>query len=201
MVQNETRNLKRCQQCGEIRPIDEFRQYYNRNKTKEPGRYRTCKQCEALNQRYKYLTSKFNKNAITEEESAEREQIEQIYDMLREAGLKPPGYTSLQSPKESITHNMLEVAMKRRAEAMADAERQDEDETPPELLEWLDKDLDSYKPEYLLETVYEDLKERYMPAVGTNPDLSERRDERYRNILNRILERFYDYEDTYWDEH
>ena len=60
--------------------------------------------------------------------------------------------------------------------------------------EWVEKGL---SPEYLQETVYESLKAKYRPQLGYD---SERGlpiyDDTFKDVLNQILRRFDDYEDS-----
>jgi hypothetical protein len=186
--------LKRCQQCGEHRNLDQFRQYYNRNKTKkEAAFYKTCKVCESINQRHKYLTSKLNKGTITEAETDERNIIEELYETLRAAGLKPPA-----KKQESNVVNLVQEMMdKRRADIEAKKEAGIDGDTPQELLEWLTKDLSGYDPEEL-ERVSERLERTYRPQIGLDPETSlPVHDDKYRGILLNIQERFDEYEDSY----
>ena len=37
-------NAKTCKQCGELKPIEQFRKYYGGRK----GTYTTCKTCENI---------------------------------------------------------------------------------------------------------------------------------------------------------
>ena len=77
-------NAKRCKQCGEIKPIEQFRKYYGGRK----GHYTTCKTCEKINSRAKYLTNKGDK--CSEAERTELAKIHELWDAQRAAGLQPP---------------------------------------------------------------------------------------------------------------
>ena len=44
-------NVKICKQCGQIKPIEQYRKYYGGRK----GTYKVCKSCEKINARAKYL--------------------------------------------------------------------------------------------------------------------------------------------------
>ena len=67
--------------------------------------------------------------------------------------------------------------------------------TPPELLKWLSEKLIA-DPDYYLDEVYEALKAKYRPVLRINPEtLLPEYDETHRVILERILDRFYEYED------
>ena len=67
---------------------------------------------------------------------------------------------------------------------------------------WLEQDVNEWvenglSPEYLQETVYESLKAKYRPQLGYD---SERGlpiyDDTFKDVLNQILRRFDDYEDS-----
>ena len=69
---------------------------------------------------------------------------------------------------------------------------------PPELLRWLTEEL-TEDPDYYLNDIYDGLKETYRPILR----IDERAmmpvyDENYSGILDKILERFYKYEDDYY---
>ena len=70
-----------CKQCGELKPIELFRKYYGNRR----GYYKTCKVCEKINSREKYLR---NKADLTDSESIELEKIHTLYEAQRAAGLQ-----------------------------------------------------------------------------------------------------------------
>ena len=71
---------KTCAHCGEVRPIDMFRKYYNR-----PGLYAFCKICEKIETRRKYLVRKSN---LSEAEKIELDNIIKLYEYQSSLGLR-----------------------------------------------------------------------------------------------------------------
>ena len=55
---------KTCKQCGVIKPLEQFRNYYGGRK----GTYTICKTCEKINSRVKYLEGK---SELNDKEKAE----------------------------------------------------------------------------------------------------------------------------------
>lgn len=72
-----------CKNCGVEKPIDCFRPYYGERK----GRYTQCKECEAIESRRKYLA---RKEALTDAEQMELDNIRKLYYLREARGLKPP---------------------------------------------------------------------------------------------------------------
>jgi hypothetical protein len=184
-------NVRKCKQCGEVKQLssDFFRPYYGKNAR---GFYRVCKTCESINNRYKYLTGKGD--AATQADLEEIKRIEELYDTLRELGLEPPRYGAGTS---STVYSVVEELLKRKRQQAADRKEQFgvEANVPTELAEWLSKPLTD-TPEYY-EDVYFKLREKYMPVVGVSSEGVQLHDETYKEILDKILERFDEYEDNY----
>lgn len=58
--------LKRCKQCGILKPVDAFRQY-TYSKTRElDGRYRICRECESINSSYNKAIKQLTQLGITD---------------------------------------------------------------------------------------------------------------------------------------
>lgn len=182
---------KVCKQCGELKPIDQFRSYYQGRK----GTYTTCKSCERINSRYKYLCSKESgsDSAIDEE----RKQIEELYALQRANGLRPPRTSGNKTkPVIDTVSSMIE---KYKATSTVDTSCIDNSsDAPPELAQWLTKEL-TKEPEYYLDEVYEQLLEKYRPMCSIDKDtMLPVYDSTWRDILNKVLDRFNAYEDTYY---
>lgn len=174
--------LKKCRQCGEIKSIDQYRPYYTGK-----GTYTICKTCEKINSRAKYLKRKGDK--ATQVEVDELKAIYELYDMQRMCGLKPPNMRTSDEPK------LIDVINKYKQDYLNKA-----DSGPDELEYWLTAPLTDV-PEYYLDTVYEDLKAKYRPVKGVDSKtLLPIHDETHTDLLNQILERFNNYEDTYYTE-
>jgi hypothetical protein len=185
--------LKKCKQCGEIRNEEEFRVYYNRNKTKAPGRYRLCKTCESINQRYKYLRSKKDRNTLTVRDDQELRKIEELYDVLRDAGLEPP----TKKVESSLIESINDIMTKRKIDLERREEADVELDTPDELVEWLTKDLQAYHPDEL-EAISDRLWNKYRPKTGVDDYYKPLHDDTYREVLTRIQERFDSHEDEFY---
>ena len=172
---------KQCRQCGEVLPVDNFRKYYGGT-----GRYTICRSCERINSRAKYLTKKGDK--ASEADKAELGKIVQLSEYQRMCGLKPPRRSKeLQSKIEE-----LDEALNKYKGISS--------EGPAELLRWLSEEL-TEDPEYYIDTVYEQLLSKYRPVLRVDKEkLVTVYDTTHERLLNRILERFNNYEDTYYQE-
>lgn len=71
---------KTCAHCGETRPVDMFRKYYNR-----PGLYAFCKMCEKVETRRKYLAGKIR---LSVDEKIELDNIIKLYEYQSSLGLR-----------------------------------------------------------------------------------------------------------------
>ena len=161
---------KVCKQCGDMKPLDQFRPYYGGRK----GTYTRCLQCERINSREKYLSKK---KALTDAERKELDKIHQLYEAQRSCGLSPP------NTKQRISD--LDGMIKKY-------------EQPTDLSSWLTAEL-TRKPEYYLDTVYEELKRKYRPVVGIDQQtLLPIYNEDHHEELEQILTRFYTYEEEYY---
>ena len=69
-------NYKPCKQCGIIKPIEQFRNYYGGRK----GTYTICKTCEKINSRVKYLEGK---KELNDNEKLELQSIYQLWETQR----------------------------------------------------------------------------------------------------------------------
>ena len=76
--------IKRCTACGVDKPIEQFRPYYNRPN----GHYPFCKECERIETKRKYLVKLGDRRS--EEQTADLNKIEKLYDIRQAAGLKVP---------------------------------------------------------------------------------------------------------------
>lgn len=188
-------NAKTCKQCGEIKPIEQFRKYYGGRK----GTYTTCKTCEKINSRAKYLTNKGDK--CGEAEIAELNKIHELWEVQRMAGLQPPRENTGRTVP--ITESLDDMIGKyqQQAEVVRDVVRAVGDiNVPAELSRWLTETL-TEEPEYYQDEVYDSLKAKYRPKTKIDPDtMLPMYDDTYLPVLDKILERFNDYEDEYYDK-
>lgn len=164
---------KSCRQCGEIKPIAQYRPYYGGRK----GTYTTCKLCEKINSREKYLRSKVE---LTSDESDELDKIHLLWDAQTKAGLRPP--RSNRSRPASLD------AMIEKYQSAAGPQK------------WLTEPL-TREPEYYQEEVYFALREKYRPILYVDKStMLPVYDDTHLELLNKIADRFDEYEDTYYDK-
>ena len=185
-------NAKTCKQCGELKPISQYRQYYGGRR----GTYTMCKDCERINSREKYLTSKGD--ARTAAEEAELRQIHRLYECQLAVGLQPPVKQGRRKPLTDDLDSMIQ-----KYTAIRDTEEAAPvtvgTAAPYELTRWLTAQL-TKDPDYYLDEVYEDLTAKYRPAKGINRStMMPVYDDTYKDVLDRILERFNEYEDSYYE--
>lgn len=170
----------KCRQCGEILPESNFRPYYNGK-----GRYTVCRSCEKINSRAKYLRQKGDR--ATDADKKELAQIEQLYEYQRCAGLKPP------RRRDEARDGLAEL------KALIDKYKGVAKDGPDELNEWLTKELIE-EPDYYIDVVYEQLTSKYRPVLRIDQcTLTPVYDETYSDVLSKILERFTEYEDNYYN--
>lgn len=192
-------NAKICKQCGELKPIEQYRKYYGGRK----GHYNTCKICEKINARYKYLKSKGE--SIDYSEESELYKIEKLYEVQRAAGLQPPRKDAernkplVDSLDDMIAKYKPVVPTKPDANWVVDGVTQSVT-IPADLQLWLKCEL-TEEPDYYLDDVYEELKAKFRPQLRIDTaTMQPVYDDTYKDVLDKILSRFYDYEDTYYDK-
>ena len=187
-------DVKTCKQCGELKPLSQFRQYYGGRR----GTYKMCKACERINSREKYLSSKEIRST---EEEAELAKIHALYDCQVKVGLQPPVKQGRRKPLTEDLNDMIQKYAAMSATVVKDTPKADTvvATAPYELTRWLTEPLDK-EPDYYLDEVYEDLKAKYRPCTGINKaTMMPEYDNKYKDVLDRILDRFNDYEDSYYE--
>lgn len=188
--------VKTCKQCGELKPISQFRKYYGGRK----GTYTMCKACERINSREKYLTAKGE--SMTYQEEGELDKIHKLWEYQRSLGLQPPNKQERRGSLADELDGMLDK-YKGMSQQVAEASHPFISDVtlnaPNELLNWLTAPLD-LEPDYYLDEVYEMLREKYRPCVGIDKaTMMPTYDNKYKAILDRILDRFNEYEDKYYE--
>lgn len=180
-----------CKQCGELKPIEQFRKYYGNRK----GYYKTCKSCEKINSREKYLR---NKRSLTIEEYDECDKIHKLYDLQRKAGLQPPRSDSGRSVP--ITESLDDMISKYEEHTKVVQAPTLNKPAPAELLRWLTEPL-TEEPEYYQEEVYDELKAKYRPQIRIDTaTMLPVYDDTYKDVLDQISDRFDEYEDNYYND-
>lgn len=190
-------DVKTCRQCGELKPITQFRKYYGGRK----GTYKMCKACERINSREKYLRAKGDE--LNWEEEAELDKIHELYECQRRMGLQPPTKQERRATIADELDGMLDkyrgMAAKVTEAAQSTAGVNLLIDAPSDLIKWLTEPL-TQEPDYYMDDVYEKLVDTYRPCIGIdNEKMMPVYDEKYKVILDHILERFTDYEDTYYE--
>ena len=181
---------KICKQCGELKPIDQFRKYYGGRK----GTYKICKFCEKINSREKYLRRKENNDTIADAERIELEKIHTLWEYQRAIGLEPPRVNKhSKSPSIEELDKLTQEYAKRAKNVKVNTD------APPELTAWLFRPL-TKTPEYYQDVIYEKLQKKYRPILRIDEEtMLPVYDDTYRDILQKILERFDKYEDEYYE--
>ena len=188
-------NAKTCKQCGELKPIEQFRKYYGGRK----GTYTICKTCEKINSRAKYLVAKGD--ALSSAEEAELDKIHELWNAQRLAGLQPPREGA--GRKVPITESLDDMISKYKQQAEVVQEvvqAVGAPGIPAELSKWLTEPL-TEEPEYYQDEVYDSLRAKYRPKTKIDPDtMLPMYDDTYLPVLEKILSRFDAYEDEYYDK-
>lgn len=185
---------KNCKQCGEIKPMEQFRRYYGGRK----GVYKTCKLCEKINSREKYLAVKSAGSVLTEEEETELEKIHKLWTAQTQIGLQPPKSSAGRNAPPSLD---LDSMLDKYAAMAPQVSMVNVNAVPqPELIKWLTETL-SEEPEYYQDEVYEMLKKKYRPMLRIDKEtMLPVYDDTYKITLADIAARFDAYEDTYYAE-
>lgn len=210
--------LKRCKQCGILKEADEFRQYTYSKSNGTEGRYRICRACENINGSYRRARIMLEKAGVRGLRDIDGpgtlmdawntvSRIERLYETLEAQGFSVPQYGD--SPARQLTSDQTidqlmafyGVSASGRPGIPTD-ENVPQDVVPEDLQVWLDQDMQEWidaglSPEYLQETVYESLRAKYRPQIGFDRDRGlPIYDDTYKLVLNNILRRFDDYEET-----
>lgn len=187
-----------------------FRPYTHSRGKSEPSRYRICRDCESINTTYRRAREQLDKGGLSLAESSQLSEtvskILQLYRALEAKGLQVPEYGV--KKKKSAAETAVDKLLAFYGQQPQEQARQStvdipmEIDIPDDLKVWLEQDVNEWNekglsPEYLQETVYESLKAKYRPQLGYD---SERGlpiyDDTFKDVLNRILKRFDDYEDS-----
>lgn len=198
--------MKRCKQCGLLKEVEQFRLYtYSRSKG-TPGRYRYCKQCESINAAYtraKKQNEAYEKGDAKEHARVIEAKIEALYGTLESKGFRTPlSYTAPVDNTISAIDSIMSFYEVDAPKLPVAANN----EVPDDLQRWLTMDYSEWSerglsPEYLQETVYESLKAKYRPQIGIDREkYIPVYDDTYKDVLNKILARFDDYEDNEEDQ-
>ena len=177
-----------CRQCGELKPLERYRKYY----AGRTGHYTTCKSCEKINSRLKYLESK---DSLNEAETIERDKILALYEAQRNAGLRPPNRGA------GRTHDKPDLdAMIDKYQAAVVEQFKQIVPTPQALSKWLTCEL-TQEPDEYIDNVYDELCKTYRPVVKIDQaTMMPVYDDTHKNTLDAILKRFYEYEASYYEE-
>lgn len=181
---------KTCKQCGLIKPLDQYRRYYGGRK----GTYTMCKQCEKINAREKYLVGKGEQ--LNTDEAFELEKIHKLWELQAAKGLQPPNRRERRTALIDDLDSMLE---RYTAEPVDNTDTPMLIAAPAEISRWFTATLDC-DPDYYLDEIYEALKAKYMPVLYIDQQtMMPVYDTKYKDVLDRLLERFNAYEDEYYN--
>lgn len=185
---------KLCKQCGEVKPTEQFRNYYGGRK----GKYTTCKTCERINSREKYLSSKAATTGLAEDENIELSKIHELWDYQVQLGLCPPRKVSGKATPLDLDM-MLDSYKDQATKAKSVLPINSPAQAPAELVTWLTCAL-TEAPEHYQEDVYYNLKAKYRPQLLIDKETHMPiYDDTYKELLDKIAARFDEYEDTYYD--
>lgn len=187
-----------------------FRPYTHSRGKSEPSRYRICRDCESINTTYRRAREQYDAGGLPMSESCALgetiDKISRLYAALEAKGLQVPEYGV--KKKKSAAETAVDKLLAFYGQQPQEQARQStvdipmEIDIPDDLKVWLEQDVNEWNekglsPEYLQETVYESLKAKYRPQLGYD---SERGlpiyDDTFKDVLNQILKRFDDYEDS-----
>ena len=186
-------NGKTCKQCGELKPIEQFRKYYGGRK----GHYNTCKSCEKINARMKYLRAKGDLSR-TDAEHSELLKIYQLYEAQRAAGLQPPREGG--NRNTPLVDSLDDMIAKYKPVKPSNTATSTQSFVPAELQTWLKCEL-TEEPDYYIDEVHDNLKAKYRPQLYIDKETMQPvYDDTYKDVLEQVLNRFYEYEDTYWNK-
>jgi hypothetical protein len=186
--------LKKCKQCGTIKSENLFREYYGRGAqkgTRTGNRYKTCKDCETVNSRLKYL---LKKDILTESEQLDVDNIYELYTLLRAAGLRPPTDEKKEKPVATLITDMIAAASSIQPVVKVVL---DDGEVPDELQTWLTKSFEGQDPEAIEEEL-EDLEDKYRPLVISHGSQIPVRDHKYESIFIDLDRKLEDYKAVYY---
>lgn len=217
---------KKCAQCGCVKLEDDFKIKYTRTDgTKLRNPY--CRLCEEDTRNYRALTKLLDAHCISLGQEQQLAKYVEVFRLLESQGLSTPlsRKSGDKTSSERIRINpeqRLESLMQRYSTGTAtpvaavqqpsDAATQapsevmvpvDTTDVPEGLQQWLTGSFDEwyeklFTPEYLNESVYPTLKSAYRKEIGWNAvTLTPEYDDTYKDVLNRISDRFWDYEDWY----
>lgn len=187
-----------------------FRPYTHSRGKSEPSRYRICRDCESINTTYRRAREQYDAGGLPMDESRSLgetiDKISRLYAALEAKGLQVPEYgvKKKKSAAETAVDKLLafygQQPQEQARQSTVDIPK--EIDIPDDLKVWLEQDVNEWNekglsPEYLQETVYESLKAKYRPQLGYDPERGlPIYDDTFKDVLNQILKRFDDYEDS-----
>ena len=215
---------KKCAQCGCVKLEDDFKIKYTRTDgTKLRNPY--CRLCEEDTRNYRALTKLLDAHCISLGQEQQLAKYVEVFRLLESQGLSTPlsrksgdkanteririnPEQRLESLMQRYGANIPVAAVQQPSEAATPSpsdvtEGIDTTDVPDGLQQWLTGSFDEwyeklFTPEYLNESVYPTLKSAYRKEIGWNAvTLTPEYDATYKDVLNRISDRFWDYEDWY----
>lgn len=222
------KQYKKCGQCGQILTLDDFKIKRTRaDGSKARSRY--CRECEIDTRNYLALVKQQEAGILSPLQESELAKLNRVFAILEKQGLSTPLSRSPAVPTESKKSDHLEAILAQYAQELPagitpkklvdstpvpsgspeGSPRQvptvDTSDIPEDLGRWLTETFESWReasmtPEYLNDVVYPTLKAQYRPETGWDAvKLVQTYDDTYKAVLNKISDRFWEYED-WWAE-
>jgi hypothetical protein len=91
--------FRKCKQCTIVKPIEQFRPYYNRKKTKSSSRYLQCLTCESVNSAYKTAKLRGNTTRLLE--------VDEVYKACAALGGVIPGTACTKLDAVKLTADLI----------------------------------------------------------------------------------------------
>jgi hypothetical protein len=185
-----TEPFRKCKQCTIIKPIEQFRPYYNRKKAKANSRYLQCLTCESVNSAYKVAKARDDTDKMLK--------IEDTYRVCVNLGGVVPAAGAIAIGCDTKTEPALDVALATISDYAARAANKSTelDKTLDFTLwtfdEWLTHDFSVYDTHELFDIedyLYDTLKEKLMPTECMESDLHIVRNVANEGIYNLIKAR------------
>lgn len=212
---------KKCAQCGQIRCEEEFKvKYTKKDGTQSRNRY--CRDCEDDTRNYLALIAAKNEGPLSTAQEQQLIKYTSVFQVLERQGLSTPLSRSAVKTKAAKPTVDARLAMIKAMygdetatigslrEVSKEPEVAKESSTPAEvpeaLQQWLDATFETWKstnivPEYLNEVVYPTLKAEFRPETGWDAvKLAPTYDDTYKEVLNEISNKFWDYEDWFIEQ-
>jgi hypothetical protein len=171
---------RKCKQCTELKPINQFRRYCQTTLTgdRSESRYRYCLNCERVNNGYKHAKRTNNLQSMVE--------FEACYKLLIAKGGIIPGMSQKVSAYDAL-HETIKLAQAPKVST--------DDITSWTIDEWLTKDLTQFSFDFINDYVSGPLRDKLKPILRFDQETGQEiRDTTNQDTFNQILYRMDDLE-------